>query len=150
MKPLPWSPSALDTFKNCPHQYLHRYILKDVPLEEKSKEQLYGERYPLDEELLQAIGRIGEAAGIALGIDRLAMLATGVILFTLRGLRTTGSLPWLIAGALLFTEHRAHVLGVLVWLPLLACPLMHIFMHGGHGHGGHGGHNEQNDQRRAS
>jgi hypothetical protein len=29
------------------------------------------------------------------------------------------------------------VLGVLVWLPLLACPLMHLFMHGGHGHGGH-------------
>ncbi len=44
-----------------------------------------------------------------------------------------------IAGALLLTEHRAHVLGVLVYLPLLACPLMHFFMHGGHGdHGGHG------------
>lgn len=40
-----------------------------------------------------------------------------------------------IAGALLFTEHRAHVLGLLVWLPILACPLMHIFMHGGHHHG---------------
>jgi len=34
------------------------------------------------------------------------------------------------AGALLFTEHRAHVLGVLIWLPLLLCPLMHMFMHG--------------------
>ena len=44
----------------------------------------------------------------------------------------------IIAGALLFTEHRAHVLGALVWLPLLACPFMHLFMHGGHGHGGHG------------
>ncbi|GMO25592.1 DUF2933 domain-containing protein [Bradyrhizobium sp. TM233] len=43
-----------------------------------------------------------------------------------------------VAGTLLFTEHRAHVLGLLVWLPLLACPLMHIFMHGGHGHH-HGG-----------
>ena len=42
----------------------------------------------------------------------------------------------IIAGVLLFTEHRAHVLGVLIWLPLLACPLMHVFMH--HGHGGHG------------
>jgi hypothetical protein len=42
-----------------------------------------------------------------------------------------------IAGALLFTEHQAHAVGVLVWLPLLACPLMHLFMHGGHGHGGH-------------
>ena len=43
----------------------------------------------------------------------------------------------IIAGALLFTEHRAHVLGLLIWLPLLACPLMHVFMHGGHGHGSH-------------
>ncbi len=43
-----------------------------------------------------------------------------------------------IGGALLFTEHRAHVLGALILLPLLACPLMHLFMHGGHG--GHGGH----------
>ena len=43
-----------------------------------------------------------------------------------------------IAGALLFTEHRAHVLGWLVFLPLFLCPLMHIFMHGGHGHGSHG------------
>jgi hypothetical protein len=43
MKPLPWSPSALDTFKNCPEQYHHRYVLKDLPLEEKSKEQVYGE-----------------------------------------------------------------------------------------------------------
>ena len=36
-----------------------------------------------------------------------------------------------IAGALLFTEHRAHVLGALIYLPLLLCPLMHMFMHGG-------------------
>jgi hypothetical protein len=43
MKPLPWSPSALDTFKNCPEQYHHRYVLKDLPPEEKSKEQVYGE-----------------------------------------------------------------------------------------------------------
>ena len=49
-----------------------------------------------------------------------------------------------IAGALLFTEHRAHVLGLLIWLPLLACPLMHLFMHhGGHGHR----HPEPDDQR---
>ena len=54
----------------------------------------------------------------------------------------------LIAFALLFTEHRAHVLGLLIWLPLLACPLMHVFMHGGHGH--HGSHDGQNDQRRTS
>jgi Protein of unknown function (DUF2933) len=50
-----------------------------------------------------------------------------------------------IAGALLFTEHQAHVLGVLVWLPLLACPLMHVFMHRGHGH--HSGHQQETDGR---
>jgi hypothetical protein len=49
-----------------------------------------------------------------------------------------------ITGALLLTEHRWHVLGVLIWLPLLACPLLHMFMHGGHGgHGAHaGGHDD--------
>jgi len=42
------------------------------------------------------------------------------------------------AGFYLWTEHRAHLLGALPYLLLLACPLMHIFMHRGHGHG-HGG-----------
>lgn len=40
----------------------------------------------------------------------------------------------LVAGFFLFTEHRAHVLGALPYLLLLACPLMHLFMHHGHGH----------------
>ncbi len=53
-----------------------------------------------------------------------------------------------IAGALLFTEHRAHVLGALIYLPLLLCPLMHLFMHGGHG--GHGGHGPEDRERRPS
>uniref|UniRef100_UPI00313BAD02 DUF2933 domain-containing protein n=1 Tax=Inquilinus sp. OTU3971 TaxID=3043855 RepID=UPI00313BAD02 len=43
----------------------------------------------------------------------------------------------LIAAFLLLSEHRAHVLGYLPFLLLLACPLLHLFMHGGHG--GHGG-----------
>ncbi|MBI2313931.1 MAG: DUF2933 domain-containing protein [Betaproteobacteria bacterium] len=43
-----------------------------------------------------------------------------------------------IAGFFLFTEHTAHVLGVLPYLLLLACPLLHFFMHGSHG--GHGDH----------
>ena len=51
-----------------------------------------------------------------------------------------------IAGVLLFTEHRAHVLGVLIYLPLLLCPLMHFFMHGGHGHGSH----DQHDRERSA
>ena len=43
-----------------------------------------------------------------------------------------------IAGYFLLTEHLAHVVGALPYLFLLACPLMHVFMHGGHG--GHGHH----------
>lgn len=46
-----------------------------------------------------------------------------------------------IALVLLWGEHRVHMVEALPWLILLACPLMHIFMHGKHGHGGgHGGH----------
>lgn len=43
-----------------------------------------------------------------------------------------------LAGVYLLIEHWAHALPYLPWLILLACPLMHVFMH--HGHGGHGGH----------
>jgi hypothetical protein len=43
-----------------------------------------------------------------------------------------------IAAFFLWTEHRAHLLGVLPWLLLAVCPLMHLFMHSGHG--GHGDH----------
>jgi hypothetical protein len=43
-----------------------------------------------------------------------------------------------VAAYFLLTEHLAHVVGVLPFLLLLACPLMHVFMH--HGHGGHGHH----------
>ncbi len=42
-----------------------------------AKEALYGERYPLDEEFLAALAIMPEASGIALGFDRLVMLATG-------------------------------------------------------------------------
>jgi lysyl-tRNA synthetase class 2 len=41
------------------------------------KEQVYGERYPLDEDFLQALATMPQASGIALGFDRLVMLATG-------------------------------------------------------------------------
>ena len=43
-----------------------------------------------------------------------------------------------IGGVYLWMEHRAHLLGALVFLPLLLCPLMHLFMH--HGHGEHSDH----------
>ena len=41
------------------------------------KERIYGERYPLDEDFLAALALMPEASGVALGFDRLVMLATG-------------------------------------------------------------------------
>lgn len=43
-----------------------------------------------------------------------------------------------IAVFFLWSEHKAHLVGALFWLLLLACPLLHIFLH--RGHGGHGPH----------
>jgi lysyl-tRNA synthetase class 2 len=41
------------------------------------KERIYGERYPLDEDFLAALEYMPLASGIALGFDRLVMLASG-------------------------------------------------------------------------
>jgi lysyl-tRNA synthetase class 2 len=43
--------------------------------EMERKEKLYGERYPIDEDFLCALGRMPPASGCALGFDRLVMLA---------------------------------------------------------------------------
>jgi hypothetical protein len=37
-----------------------------------------------------------------------------------------------VAAWFLWAEHRAHLLGALPYLLLLACPLVHVFMHRGH------------------
>ena len=37
-------------------------------------------------------------------------------------------------GAYLLVTHTGHVLTALPYLVLLACPLMHVFMHGDHHH----------------
>ncbi|MBK9625548.1 MAG: DUF2933 domain-containing protein [Rhodocyclaceae bacterium] len=47
------------------------------------------------------------------------------------------------AAYFLLTEHRAHFFSALPFLILLACPLMHVFMH--HGHGGHDSHSNTDE-----
>jgi DUF2933 family protein len=49
-----------------------------------------------------------------------------------------------IVGFLLWTEHLAHALGYLPYFLILACPLMHMFMHG---HGGHAHHQGTDPER---
>lgn len=44
---------------------------------EKERLRIYGRTYPIDDDFLNALGFMPEASGIALGFDRLVMLATG-------------------------------------------------------------------------
>ncbi len=41
------------------------------------KHRIYGERYPIDEDFLAALAHMPPASGVAMGFDRLVMLATG-------------------------------------------------------------------------
>jgi lysyl-tRNA synthetase class 2 len=41
------------------------------------KQRIYAERYPIDEDFLDALAHMPPASGVALGFDRLAMLAVG-------------------------------------------------------------------------
>lgn len=52
-----------------------------------------------------------------------------------------------VAAYFLITEHRAHLYGVLPFLLIAACPLMHLFHHRGHRHGsGRDSDEETNDR----
>ena len=55
-----------------PNEQRRRFLLA---MDEK--ERRYGERYPLDEEFLAAVAGMPQASGVALGFDRLVMLASG-------------------------------------------------------------------------
>ncbi|OGY46247.1 MAG: hypothetical protein A2744_04620 [Candidatus Buchananbacteria bacterium RIFCSPHIGHO2_01_FULL_44_11] len=48
-----------------------------------------------------------------------------------------------VAAILLIVDHWAHVFGILPYLLILACPLMHLFMH--KNHGGHDSDGSQDD-----
>lgn len=52
-----------------------------------------------------------------------------------------------IAGFFLVSEHRAHVLGVLPFLLLLACPLLHFLHHGGHSEPDNGATHDDHGRR---
>ncbi len=56
-------------------------------------------------------------------------------------LKGAAAMVGVIAAVFILREHWGHVLGFLPYALLLACPLMHIFMHGGHGH--HHGHDDK-------
>ncbi|NNF79043.1 MAG: DUF2933 domain-containing protein [Rhizobiales bacterium] len=50
-----------------------------------------------------------------------------------------------VVGYFLWAEHRAHLISILPWLLLAACPLLHVFMHGGHG--SHGAQPDEGSSR---
>ena len=43
----------------------------------EKRARIYGERYPIDEDFLAALAHMPPASGVALGFDRLVMLASG-------------------------------------------------------------------------
>lgn len=68
-------------------------------------------------------------------------------LFSRTGIATIVAVS--VLGFLVYEGHGAHLLGLLPYLLILACPLMHIFMHGGHGGHGHH-HTDEEDAPRKS
>ena len=70
--PAAWnSPTGSACFTN-PAEQRRRF-----GLEMDEKQRVYGERYPMDEDFLDALVLMPPASGMAIGFDRLVMLATG-------------------------------------------------------------------------
>jgi len=86
-KPKPFSPGLAERFEiyACGIELTNGFgeltepALQRARLEEEmaEKERIYGEQYPIDEEFIAALERMPPASGVALGLDRLVMLATG-------------------------------------------------------------------------
>jgi len=86
-RPKPSSPSLAERFEiyACGIELANGFgeltdsALQRARLEEQmaEKERIYGEQYPIDEEFIAALQLMPPASGVALGLDRLVMLATG-------------------------------------------------------------------------
>ena len=64
----------------CPLQLFETWQIAQLfEAEMVEKQRVYGETYPLDEDFLEALAIMPQASGIALGFDRLVMLATGAL-----------------------------------------------------------------------
>jgi elongation factor P--(R)-beta-lysine ligase len=62
-------------------------------IDQEKKLRRYGVTYPIDEDFLAALAHMPESAGIALGVDRLVMLATGATQIDQVLWAPVGSLP---------------------------------------------------------
>ena len=86
-RPAPHDPRVAERFElyACGVELANAFGELTDPIEQRrrfvaemtEKRRLYGEDYPLDEGFLAALAIMPESSGIALGLDRLAMLATG-------------------------------------------------------------------------
>jgi len=86
-RPKPFDPRLSERFElyACGVELANGFGELTDPLEQRArfeaemdeKERVHGERYPLDEEFLAALAQMPPASGVALGFDRLVMLAAG-------------------------------------------------------------------------
>ncbi|HVY86702.1 MAG TPA: EF-P lysine aminoacylase EpmA [Caulobacterales bacterium] len=86
-RPAPHDPSVAERFElyACGVELANGFGELTDPVEQRvrleaamaEKEKLYGARWPIDEDFLAALAHMPPSSGVALGLDRLVMLATG-------------------------------------------------------------------------